>query len=207
MDVTGRKQDEERLGLLTREVDHRANNLLAVIQGLVSLSTGDKDPALRQVLLGRIAALGHAHKLLAEARWTGADLLRLVQEELKPYGLDQPNRVRLRGRACSLSPAQAQAISMALHELATNAAKYGALSVAEGGVCVDWTVRSGCVELLWEENGGPLVKPPAREGLGSRILQRALGGSIGGSVIHEWPREGHRCRIVMPLTPGDAKRT
>ncbi len=201
LDVTERKKDEERLGLLMREVDHRANNLLTVVQGLVSLSTGDRDPDLRRVLLGRVDALGHAHKLLAEARWTGADLLRLVQEELRPHGVEDPGRVRLKGPKCSLAPAQAQAISMALHELATNAAKYGGLSVAQGVVSVTWTRVRGTLDLLWQESGGPPVRPPAREGLGTRILERALGGSIGGSVAHEWPREGHRCRITMPLSP------
>ncbi len=200
-DVTDRKQDEERLSLLMREVDHRANNLLTVVQGLISLSTGDRDPELRQVLLGRVAALGHAHKLLAEARWAGADLMRLAKEELRPYGVEDPRRIRLKGPKLSLAPAQAQAISMALHELATNAAKYGGLSVAEGAVSVTWARADGMLDLLWQESGGPPVRPPTREGLGSRILERAVGGSIGGSVAHEWPPEGHRCRIRMPIPP------
>ena len=202
-DVTQRKQDEERLSLLMREVDHRANNLLTVVQGLISLSTGDRDPELRQVLLGRVAALGHAHKLLAEARWTGADLLQLAREELRPYGVETPGRIRLKGSRCSLAPAQAQAISMALHELATNAAKYGSLSVAEGAVSVTWTRADGVLVLAWEERGGPPIRPPTREGLGTRIMERAVGGSIGGKVAREWPAEGHRCRIEIPI-PADA---
>ncbi len=198
-DITERKQSEQRLDLLAREVDHRANNLLAVIQGVVSLSTGDRDPELRHILLGRIAALGHAHKLLAEGRWTGADLLRLAQEELRPYGLDQPGRVVLDGPRCSLSPAQAQAMGMALHELATNAAKYGSLSSGSGSVVVRWTCDGRELDLQWTEQGGPKVVPPRRQGLGSRIVERAFDPPIGGEVTRQWPPEGHQCRIRMPL--------
>ena len=201
-DITERKQSEQRLDLLAREVDHRANNLLAVIQGVVSLSTGDRDPELRHILLGRIAALGHAHKLLAEGRWTGADLLRLLQEELRPFGLDQPGRVVLEGPRCSLSPPQAQAMGMALHELATNAAKYGSLSSASGSVLVRWTCDGRELDLQWAERGGPKVAPPRRQGLGSRILERAFEPPIGGEVTRQWPPEGHRCRIRMPLDQG-----
>ncbi len=199
-DVTDRRRNEERLELLAREVDHRANNLLAVIQGLVSLSTGDRDPELRQVLIGRIAALGHAHKLLAAGRWHGADLLGLAQEELRAFGLDRPDRIRLKGPACSLSPAQAQAMGMALHELATNAAKYGGLSSREGSVEISWTCQDGQLDLQWSEHGGPPVKAPRRKGLGSRILERAFDHPIGGEVTREWPAEGHRCRIRVPLS-------
>ena len=205
-DITERKQSQERLNLLAREVDHRANNLLAVIQGVVSLSTGDRDPELRRVLLGRIAALGHAHKLLAEGRWAGADLMRLVEEELRPYGLDVPGRVVLEGPRCSLSPAQAQAMGMALHELATNAAKYGSLSSSSGTVAIRWTCDARELDLQWTEQGGPSVRPPRRQGLGSRILERAFDPPIAGEVTREWPAEGQRCRIRMPLEDGQPSR-
>ena len=197
-DISDRKLADERLRLLTQEVDHRANNLLSVVQGLTALTLSDADAALRDVLIGRLAALGHAHKLISESRWSGADLHRLLEEELRPFGLCEHGRITLQGPPCSLSPAQAQGMGMALHELATNAAKYGALSVPEGGVSVHWTC-DGELELQWTEHGGPEVAAPARRGLGSRILERALAAPLDGSVEFDWAKTGLRCRLRLPL--------
>src|SRR6185312_11082276 len=129
-DITERRESEERLRLLAREVDHRANNLLAVVQGAIALSSAETPAALKEVLIGRISALARAHQLLAGGRWTGADLRRLVEDELRPYAGDQ--RVRIDGEPYALSPAAAQGVAMAVHELATNAVKHGALSTPGG---------------------------------------------------------------------------
>lgn len=199
MDVTERKAAEERLKLLAREVDHRANNLMAVVQGTVALSHGDSPAALKDVIVGRVSALARAHQLLSETRWEGADLRRLVEEELLAFSLGAATRVAIRGPDLALPPAAAQSIAMAVHELATNAAKYGALSRPEGRVDVAW--RGGGPEpltLTWTETGGPTVTPPARRGLGTAILSRALGGSLGGRTRMDWRPGGLVCEMRLP---------
>ena len=200
MDITERKADEERLKLLAREVDHRANNLMTVVQGTVSLSQADTPEALKEVIIGRISALARAHQLLSEARWRGADLLRLAEEELLGFSLGgAAERVTIRGDHLALPPAAAQALAMALHELATNAAKYGALSRPEGRVDVSW--RGGGREplvLTWTETGGPPTAPPTRRGLGTAILRRALGGTLGGGTQLDWRPEGLVCELTLP---------
>jgi two-component sensor histidine kinase len=194
-----RKAAEERLQLLAREVDHRANNLLAVVQGTVQLSKAADTEALKAVLIGRISALGRAHQLLAEARWEGADLRRLVEEELLAFSLGEAARVSIGGPDVALAPAAAQALAMALHELATNAAKYGALSVPSGRVSVDWAREDGGpLVLTWSERGGPPVKKPSRRGLGTTILARALAGPLNGASRMDWRPEGLVCELELP---------
>lgn len=199
MDITERKADEERLKLLAREVDHRANNLMAVVQGTVSLSQAETPEALKAVIVGRVSALARAHQLLSETRWEGADLRRLVEEELLAFSLGTATRVSIRGPDLALPPAAAQSIAMALHELATNAAKYGALSQPEGRVDVAWR-GGGCepLRLTWTERGGPRVARPRRRGLGTAILSRALAGSLGGSTRMDWRPEGLVCEMELP---------
>jgi PAS domain S-box-containing protein len=199
MDVTERKDSEERLKMLAREVDHRANNLLAVVQGTVQLSQAANVEALRDVLIGRVAALGRAHQLLSEARWEGADLRRLVEEELLAFSLGEAARVSIRGDDVALPPAAAQALAMALHELATNATKYGALSAPEGRVAISWTRDGGgALTLRWAESGGPPVARPTRRGLGATMLARALGGALKGETRMDWRPEGLVCELELP---------
>jgi len=199
-DVTERKADEERLQFLAREVDHRANNLMAVIESIVALSAGESAAELRLVLRGRVQALAKAHQLLASSRWTGAELRALVREELSPYGLgDAGSRLRVSGPEVVLRPATAQAIAMALHELATNAAKYGALSSAAGFVDVAWTAEpSGALVMRWTETDGPAVQPPQRQGLGLSVIQRAFETQSGGAATLDWRAEGLMAKFVLP---------
>lgn len=199
MDVTERKAAEERLKLLAREVDHRANNLMTVVQGTVALSQAGSPGDLKEVIVGRVSALARAHQLLSETRWQGADLRRLVEEELLAFSLGAAARVTIRGPDLALPPAAAQSIAMALHELATNAAKYGALSRPEGRVDVAW--RGGGrdpLTLTWAEAGGPPVARPRRRGLGTAILSRALGGALGGATRMDWRPEGLVCEMSLP---------
>lgn len=198
MDITDRKDAEERMGLLAREVDHRANNLLAVVQSVVQLSKATTSEALKTVLMGRITALGRAHQLLSEARWEGADLRRLVEEELLAFSLGEAARVSIRGEDVALPPASAQALAMALHELATNAAKYGALSAPGGQVAISWTREGGPLTLRWAETGGPTVTQPTRRGLGVTMLARALGGALKGEARFDWRPEGLICELELP---------
>ena len=197
MDITERKETEERLELLARELDHRANNLLSVIQGAVSLSRGSTVAELREVITGRLASLGRAHRLLSDARWRGAQLRALLAQEVAPFGLDE--QVRLDGPDCSLDPQQAQALAMAIHELATNAVKYGALSRRAGRVELTWGIEDGSLRLNWSECGGPAVSPPTHKGLGTTVIQRALGAGLGGSAKLDWREGGVQCRLTLPL--------
>jgi PAS domain S-box-containing protein len=198
MDITERKEAEERTKFLAREVDHRANNLLAVVQSVVQLSTAPTPEALKRVLLGRISALGRAHKLLSEARWRGADLRRLVTEELMAFTLGETARLSMTGQDVSLSPAIAQGLAMALHELATNASKYGALSSSTGRVDVSWSREgSALLTIRWIETGGPAVTPPTRQGLGGVMLSRALEG-LKGETNMDWRPEGLVCEMSLP---------
>lgn len=199
MDVTEERENAERLRLLMREVDHRANNLLAVVQSLVSLSRADDVAGYREVLEGRIQALARAHRLLAEARWTGADLVRLVEEELRPFGVNDGDRIMVKGPAVSLAPAQAQALSLCLHELATNAVKYGALSAPHGRLSVEWRHTAGQLTLLWIELGGPPARAPLKSGFGMTLLSRSLGGPIGGAVDLAWAATGLSATVTLPL--------
>jgi PAS domain S-box-containing protein len=199
MDITERKDSEERLKLLAREVDHRANNLLTVVLGTVQLSQAPTMEALKAVLVGRIAALGRAHQLLSEARWEGADLRRLVEEELLAFSLGEAARVSIDGPDVALSPAAAQGLAMALHELATNAVKYGALSAPLGRVAVTWARQTlGGLSIRWAESNGPEVAAPSRRGLGTAMLARALSGPLGGASKLDWRREGLVCELELP---------
>jgi two-component sensor histidine kinase len=203
-DITERKADEERLRFLAREVDHRANNLMTVVESIVALSQGEDAEALRQVLRGRVHALARAHQLLAETRWTGAQMRRLVEEELLPFILgDAAPRVSITGPDVRLPAATAQAVAMALHELATNAVKHGALSVETGRVKVVWTAEAGGpLRLRWEEFAGPPVRPPTRQGLGMSVIQRAFQGAAAGEVHVDWRPEGLVCELMaQPETP------
>jgi PAS domain S-box-containing protein len=198
-DVTERRESEERLTLLAREVDHRANNLLAVVQGAITLSNAETPAALKAVLLGRISALARAHQLLAGGRWTGADLRRLVEEELHPYGSADDTRVTILGEPYALSPAAAQGVAMAVHELATNAVKHGALSTPTGRVAVAWTLATDDAPavITWRETGGPRVREPTRRGLGMSVLERALTGAAGGQTRIEWAPAGLICELWL----------
>ncbi len=202
VDITHRKQAEERQMLLANEVNHRANNILAVVQAALRLTQASTVEEFRRVMEGRIDALAHAHNLLAQSRWTGADLHRLVGEELKPYlGGDQP-RVRIDGDPTPLSPAVAQCLAMILHELATNAAKHGALSSPAGRVCVDWrTVAPDRLALRWAETDGPPAAAPASAGVGTKVVRAAV-AQAAGDIRFDWTPAGMACEIQVPLSRG-----
>lgn len=197
MDITERKEAEARLNLVAEEVSHRADNLMAVVQGTVRLSQAPTPDSPKEVAPGRIAALPRAHQMPRERFELGA----LVEEELRPYCLAQIGRMVMEGPATPLSPAAAQALALTLHELATNAVKYGALSVAGGRVSVTWvSFPGGPLELVWSESGGPAVRKPMRLGQGTILLTQALAGPLGGSAVIEWRRSGLACTLRLPAT-------
>jgi PAS domain S-box-containing protein len=200
-DVTGRKAAEDRQSLLAREVDHRAKNALAVVQAAVRLTPKHDAQAYARALEGRVHAIARAQTLLAQQRWNGARLDALLRGELEPFLVGE--RADLRGPPVLVPAETAQPLGMAIHELATNALKHGALSVPEGRVRVRWGVAGqppSLLRLRWEEQGGPPVAgPPARRGFGSRVLEGTVRGQLGGEVALEWQPGGLLCRLDLPL--------
>jgi PAS domain S-box-containing protein len=198
IDITDRKEAEERQSLLAREVDHRARNALAVVQAIVRLTRAKTVDGYVSAVEGRILALSRAHMLLSHSRWQGADLGKLVDEELGPYRTGEDGRVAATGPNILLYPATAQALALALHELATNAAKHGALSSATGRVRLAWELRSGSLALHWAETGGPSVEPPAAQGYGTRVISASIERQLGGRAKFDWRREGLHCTMSIP---------
>jgi PAS domain S-box-containing protein len=212
-DVTRRKRSEEAQSLLAREVDHRAKNVLAVVQAALRLTPRDDLATYIQSIQGRVAALARAHTMLAEAQWSGADLRSLAEAELRAFlpaagrraGDPPPGaipRAVMTGPFVMLSPAAAQALSMVLHELATNAIKHGALSAVGGRVELAWSAGGpdGLLRLDWTERGGPRIEqPPSIQGFGSRLIAATLKGQLGGTMGMLWQPEGLACHIAIPL--------
>jgi len=198
-DITERKRMEHDVRLLSREVDHRAKNLLAVVQAVVELSNADTMSDLKSVILGRIRALARTHTLLAQSRWAGADLARLVEEELSPYRSKQVLRAEVSGPEVRLEPSQAQSIAMVFHELTTNAAKYGALSVTAGRIRVEWLrPQNGKLLLRWAELDGPSTEAPRHVGFGTRVITQIVHYQLRGDVRFDWRTEGLVCEIELP---------
>jgi two-component sensor histidine kinase len=190
---------------LAKEVDHRANNLLAVVEGVVALSRAGDAAAMREVIGGRVHALAKANQLLSQARWTAASLNRLLEEELVPFGFGAAvSRFSIEGPDVALSPAAAQALGMVLHELATNAVKHGSLADDAGRVGVCWSLESdGRLRLVWRESGGPMVKPPSGRGFGKSLIERAFTGALGGDSRLTWAPEGLVCELSFyPVAAG-----
>jgi PAS domain S-box-containing protein len=197
-DITERKESEMRQVLLAREVDHRAKNALAIVQSIVRLTRAESMPTYVAAVEGRITALSRAHTVLSHSRWQGADLTGLVEEELAPYRSDRGDRIATDGPAVSLQPASAQTLTLALHELATNAVKYGALSSISGRLRVSWELKPSTLVLHWEESGGPRVKKPAKLGFGTRIIVASVEGQLGGQARFQWGDEGLHCIVTIP---------
>jgi PAS domain S-box-containing protein len=200
MDVTERKRTEEQQALLVREVDHRAKNVLAVVQSIVRLSRASSVDKYVAAIEGRIQALSRVHGLIARSRWDGADLRRLIEEELSPYDVGGNNVLNAEGAPFSLDPGTAQAVALALHELTTNAAKYGALSAPGGTIDIKWQEEDGGLRLYWTERGGPPAAEPATPGFGLKVISRTVDAQLGGSVDFEWHRDGLRCVFTIPLS-------
>jgi PAS domain S-box-containing protein len=198
-DITERKRSDAQISILAREAEHRAKNLLANVEAMVRLSNSDTVDGFKKAIGGRIRALANVHSLFAQSRWTGAELGSLVRQELSPYSRDGEMRTVIDGPIVVLKPDVAQAIAVAVHELATNAAKYGALSVEEGQVRVEWShAEDRQVVLRWTEAGGPPVNPPARRGFGIGVMESMIGDGMKGRVKVDWRVEGLACEIVIP---------
>lgn len=205
VDITERKRAEERQTLLAREVDHRAKNALALAQSIVRLTRADEVKAYVSAVEGRINALARVHTILSLSSWQGAELSKLIDEELAPYSLG--GQIKLAGSEVQLLPATAQTLALALHELFTNSAKYGALSTRTGRLAIGWQVEDEQLTLTWEESGGPLVMTPKSRGFGTRSLLASVESQLGGQARFDWRAEGLLCRLEVPLVRKTAATT
>ena len=199
VDITERKHAEERQSLLAREVDHRAKNALALAQSIVRLTRGESVKAYVQSVEGRINALARVHTVLSLSSWQGAEVRRLVDEELAPYS--DGNQIALSGPEVQLQPATAQTLALALHELVTNSAKYGALSTQAGRLSIRWENETNMLRLIWEETGGPPVHEPTSRGFGTRSVIASIESQLGGQAEFDWHPEGLVCRLSVPMSP------
>jgi two-component sensor histidine kinase len=201
-DVSERKRAEAQAALLAHEVEHRAKNALTVVSALVRMSVARNHQEFLEIVQGRIMALARATTLLGQQRWQGADMRALIEHEMAPFQAtgQGPARIALHGPPIMLTAEQAQPLCMALHELATNAAKYGALSVPEGRLDLRWWQAEGQVHLEWRERGGPRLEgPPARRSFGSRLIQQTFTEQLSGRIEKAWDPDGLSCSIAFPL--------
>jgi CHASE1-domain containing sensor protein/two-component sensor histidine kinase len=204
-EITARKRIEEHQKLLLDELNHRVKNTLATVQSIAA-QTIRSSPDLRgfrQSFEARLIALSQAHNLLSLSNWRGVELSELVRRELIPHGVDDPNRIAISGERVMLPPAVAVAIGMALHELATNAARHGALSSTTGRVEISWIVSArsdaSVLRMEWQEHGGPPVQQPKRRGFGSRMIEQGLKHDLRGEAKLYFESAGVRCVIEAVL--------
>jgi len=214
MDITERKEAEDRQLLLAREVDHRTKNALAVVHAIVSLTRAADIDQFSAAVEGRIHALARAHSLLSDSRWRGAKIADLIQGELAPFRTADPERIRMSGRSLTLHPAAVQALALTVHELAANAARHGALSVPAGIIQIAWEQYGDELVLRWSECGaqcrqmhdgterdGFAHEHLAQEGLGLRIIRASVETQLRGRVEFDWRPDGLVCAVRVPCHP------
>ena len=207
-DITDRKRAEEHRDLLINELNHRVKNTLATVQSIAhqTLRASRSAEDAKAILTSRLVSLAAAHDVLTRSNWDSALIGEIAQSALRPFVAGPPSRITCQGPSVRLSPKVALAVALALHELATNAAKYGALSNEAGSVRLDWRVRADdqSVELSWVELGGPSVAPPRQAGFGARLLERGLAAELGRPARLSFLETGVVCRIDAPFVEGDA---
>ena len=202
IEITERKQAEERRRLILDELNHRVKNTLVTVQSITQQTLRGIDAQLRDALEGRLLALAAAHDVLVREQWESASLEEVVTASLAPHGGRHSPRFDVSGPPLRLRPRAALALAMGLHELATNAVKYGALSLPAGQVALHWEVKregSPRFHLRWTEHGGPPATPPSRRGFGTRLLERSLTQDLRGKVQINYAQAGLECLIDAPL--------
>jgi PAS domain S-box-containing protein len=208
VDISERKQAEARQEVLIQELNHRVKNTLATVQSLARQTArrARTPKAFRERLEGRLMALSEAHNLLSRGNWQRADLREIALAGLAPFTHDLATNITIAGPNVPLPPRMALTLAMVFHELATNAAKYGALSSATGRLVLRWEVEqtgSGpMLRLTWRESGGPEVTPPARRGFGSLLIERGVAADLGGHASLTFGSAGVACEIEAPLPAG-----
>jgi PAS domain S-box-containing protein len=204
-DITERKLWEERQRLLINELNHRVKNTLATVQSVAVQSfreLGARSSPNFMAFQDRLFALARAHDILTRENWEGAELREVIGEVTEPYCRQSSGRCEIDGPRLRLTPSMALALAMAVHELGTNAAKYGALSIPTGHVSITWAVTPGeprHLTMCWQEHGGPLVVPPTRKGFGTRLIERSLAQELSGEVNIAYEPTGVVCMIKAPL--------
>jgi PAS domain S-box-containing protein len=198
-DITERKRHDEHIAMLAREAEHRTKNILATVQATVNLSQAATVDSFKRAIEGRIQALANVHSLFVKSRWGGAELSNIVAQELAPFLRKGKTRVKIDGPLVLLATNTAQAIALTLHELATNAAKYGCLSVPKGRLSVKWSrAAHGKLTLYWTESGGPRATKPTREGFGMSVIKRMIREE--GDIQLDWRPKGLACEIVLQIS-------
>lgn len=207
LDISERKRGEEQRRLLVNELNHRVKNTLAVVQSIANqtLRNAESLPEAARALSSRLVSLAKAHDILTQENWVGADLEELADAALSPHA--SLGRFELSGPPVRLPPSQALSLAMAFHELATNAIKYGALSMEKGTVAIRWSVEESVagkrLRIEWRERDGPAVSAPTRKGFGTRMLERILDPDSAGTVGIEFPPSGVVCVFELVLDPVD----
>lgn len=204
VDISDMIKIQTREKMLVREVEHRARNLLAVVQGIVALTKADNVDDMKSSLSKRIRALATTNGAIAASNWAGAELSDILSNELAPYKSDDGDNISISGPSVILEPATAQSVTLIVHELTTNAAKYGCLSANAGKLQVQWSVENvpqgeDVLSLNWRERGGPMVSPPKKEGFGTTVIGVFGQERPGSSVDFAWETDGLIVSLVMPL--------
>jgi PAS domain S-box-containing protein len=202
VDITERKANEDQLRLLLRELTHRSKNLLAVIHA-IARQTASRTRSVEDFLdrfSARLVAIGCSHDLLIADNWHGASLRMLVEQQLGEHADRFGEQIAIEGEDVMLKPEAVQNLGLALHELATNATKYGSLSEPRGQVSIKWQFceEASKLKLVWQERGGPEVIPPQRSGFGRAMIENVVGQALEGDVDLSFPPKGVRCVIVIP---------
>ena len=198
-DITERLQAEEQRTLLINELNHRVKNTLATVQSLAmqTLREDEQNKAALALFNARLAALSRAHDILTNENWKGAQLRQIVDQSVAPFRTT--DRIDVGGPDARVTPKQALALTIALHELGTNAMKYGALSNQDGRITLAWSVDEGALHMNWRENGGPPVTPPTRSGFGTRLIERSLSNDLGGEARILYLPAGVVAQMSTPL--------
>jgi len=205
LDMTERKTAEERHKTLIDELNHRVKNTLATVQAIAQQTMRDETAReIREAFIARLMALSKAHDLLAIEGWRAADLKAIVRDVLAPFQSGGHERIQFSGNSVKLNPTMALTMSMVLHEMAGNAAKFGALSTAGGRLAVSWEVDRGLkgqtLYLVWIETGGPTVRSPGERGFGTRLLERGIVQQLHGMAVVDFEPAGLRCRMEIPTS-------
>jgi two-component system CheB/CheR fusion protein len=204
IDISDRKRAEEERELLAHELSHRVKNTLAVVQSLALSSAGGAQSVdeYRDTFVGRLQALARAHSLLLDADWRSADIETLVAQAIEAYRFGRADGVAISGPSMELTPTQSLVLSLALHELGTNAAKFGALSHPDGRLRINWSVEgsdsSRRVRLTWQERDGPTIAQPPTRGFGTEMIEQACTYELGGEAKLDFAPEGLTCTITFP---------
>ncbi|MEO9190719.1 MAG: CheR family methyltransferase, partial [Acetobacteraceae bacterium] len=206
-DVTERRAGVAHQEMLMGELSHRIKNTLATVQAISdqTLRSSASMDDFRQAFEGRLNALAEVHDLLVDKNWVGTEIGQIVARTLEPYRTENANRIAAHGSRLTMRPQKGVALAMILHELATNAAKYGALSVPDGRLAVTWhrDDYGTKIRVEWRETGGPPVSPPAHQGFGTKMIERGTAHELGGEARIEYKADGVRCELIFPWVAFD----